>query len=118
MKTIKYLNTFAIGVPIILVLLAPINGEMLFYSMFSMVLTGALQTILAIAFWMKNRKNVFIGIYFLLSITFFLVFYAFNNFRLDDVFSPQFWILPILLALYLSFIIYTSKEESETNLPH
>ena len=118
MKAIKYLNTFAIGVPIILILLAPFDGEILFYSMFSMVLTGALQTILAIAFWIKNKNNFFIRIYFLLSIAFFLIFYVFNNFRLDDVFSFQFWAMPILLALYLSLIIYTWKEKSETNLPH
>lgn len=115
MKIIKFINTFAIGIPILLILLILVDNEMQLYAMFSMVLTGVIQTILAIALWIKKRENVLIGFYFLLSISFFLIFFAFNNFKLDDVFSFKFWALPLFLAIYLSILIYKSNDVATEN---
>lgn len=113
MKTIKIANSIAIGIPLLLFLLIPINEECLIFGMLSLILTGIAQTILALILWLKNIKNRFLIAYFAISILFFLSFLFIDNFNLDDIFSFRFWIVPGFLAVYLSVLIYQKKTLSE-----
>jgi hypothetical protein len=110
MKLLKIFNTIALGVPVFLACLAVFDEMFIFYAVLSLAFTGFLQTILAAVFWIKNKKNRLIPIYFAVSLLFFLYFFGYKSFDLLDGLEPVFWILPALLTLYLSFIIYTSKD--------
>ena len=113
MKTIKILNSIAIVIPLVLFLLMLFNQECLFYGMFSLILTGIIQTILALILWIKDMKNKFLMAYFAVSILFFLSFLFIDDLNLDDVFSVTFWIIPAFLAVYLSVLIYQKNTLSE-----
>lgn len=113
MKAIKILNSIAIGIPLLLFLLIPINEECLIFGMLSLILTGIAQTILAFILWLKDLKNRFLIVYFVVSILFFLSFFLITDLDLDDVFSFRFWIVPGFLAVYLSVLIYQKKTLSE-----
>ena len=115
MKIIKIANSIAISIPILLLLIGFIDNEFFLYSALSVAITGALQTLIALAFWIKNTKNKLIPFYFLFSLVFFFIFFFLDDFKLDAVFSISFWILPILLSFYLSFIIYSTKEKLPEN---
>jgi len=110
MKLLKIANILAIGTPIVLLLIGFIDYEYFFNAAISMIFTGATQTIIALILWIKYKKNKLIPYYFLFSILFFIIFFYFRNFNLDDVFSYPFWIAPILLCGYLTHIIYTIEK--------
>jgi hypothetical protein len=112
MKLIKIANSIAIGTPILLLLIAFLDSEFFLYAPISMIFTGAAQTLLALILWVKNRKSLLIPFYFLFSITFFLLFFLFRDFRLEDVFNYPFWILPIALCCYLTYIIHTIEKQN------
>jgi len=111
MKLIKIANILAIGTPIILLLIGFIDYEYFFNAAISMIFTGATQILLALFLWIKYKNNKLIPFYFLFSIAFFCIFFLFRNFNLEDVFNYPFWILPILLCGFLTYIIYTVDKQ-------
>jgi len=112
MKIIKIANVVAIGTPIVLFLIGFTDSDFFLYSPISMIFTGATQTIVALILWVKHKKNLLIPFYFLFSIAFFLLFFLFRDFNLEDVFNYPFWILPILLCIYLTCIIHSVETQN------
>lgn len=112
MKSIKIANSIAIATPFLLLFIGLLDGEFFLYAPISMIFTGAVQTLLALILWLKFKKNLLIPFYFLFSIAFFIIFFLFRDFRLDDVFNYPFWILPVLLCFYLTYIIHTIEKQN------
>lgn len=112
MKLIKLANGNAVLAPILLFLIGFFDSEFFIYAPISMILTGVIQTILALILWVQNKKNILISFYFLFSITFFLLFFLFRDFRIEDALNYPFWIMPIALCFYLTYIIHTIEKQN------
>ncbi|MEC4004526.1 hypothetical protein OX283_007645 [Flavobacterium sp. SUN052] len=115
MKSIKIANNIALGIPVFILLLGFADHGFFLLSIVSLTLTGIIQTIIALVFWRRNKENLFIKLYFVISIIFFLFTFVLYEFDLDDVFKWKFWFFPILSCLLLSYIIYTSNEVPSEN---
>lgn len=103
MKILKIMNTIAILLPIIIFGTYPIlKDDALFWSIYSTMLTGFLQVIIGLVIWIKDLKNTFIQLYLLGVILFFIGVSTTN--------SGIFWLMPPILCIYLSNIIYKRKK--------
>jgi hypothetical protein len=105
MKTLLYLNYFAVGLPIALTLLCLIDGELLMFSLLSTMITGALQVMVALALLFVNYRNVHLYIYFTITVIFFILWLGFNI---------EYWLytLPPVLAIYLTYIVISEYKKS------
>jgi len=112
MKSIKTANTIALGIPLFIALLGFADQGYFLFSIASLTITGIIQTVVAVAFWNKNRENVLIKLYFIISILFFLITFVCYEFDFEEVFKWKFWAFPILLCSLLSYLVYTSNEDS------
>lgn len=101
MKAIKTLNTIALCIPIFISLFAIFERGLLALALFSTMVTGSIQIILAFKYWQKNPKNIFIKIYFFIVAVFFF-FLCYSD-------GSWIWYLPPVLCLYLSLLIYTHE---------
>jgi hypothetical protein len=104
MKTLKVLNTIALGIPLVIGLLGFIDELFFIYALFSTVLTGLIQVIIAIYLAISRPKNNYIIAYFILMFAFFVGWLGFG-------FNTWIWFLPILLSIYLSILIYSTTSE-------
>lgn len=105
MKNLKILNTIAIGLPAIIALLAVTNEEILLAALAATIITGILQLIAGSIFWLKQPTNIHIKIYFAGVALFFISWYLTSN---SFVYI---YALPVILSLYLSFILYSTPNE-------
>lgn len=114
MKTIKYLNTFAIGLPFfILITYFIYKDNSIFWALYSTMVTGFIQVTLSIFLLIKNPKDKFI-LGYLASVVLFLLLWYFNDIFLYSTFLI--WTLiaiPPILAIYLSCIIYKQKKDTK-----
>ena len=115
MKTMKYLNTFAVVLPLILLVVGiSINdsaGNYIAYALYSTIITGFIQVVLGIILFIKEPKNKNIVIYLLIVFIFFLLWYFNVKFIYSDYLTYFLFPIPFLLATYLSIIIYTKKDK-------
>ena len=109
MKIIKYLNTFAIGLPIILGILSLVNEKYIATAMVSTILTGIIQVILGLLLLYYNPKNKYLQTYIVTVILFFLFWYYNVNIVYTELLSYILYPIPIILSIYLSFLIYKRK---------
>lgn len=98
---LKILNTVAIGIPIVLAFLGIFDEGMLMFALVSTMATGFIQVLVGLLFWIKEWKNWLIVMYLAGVIIFFIGFSATN--------SEIFLIMPPLLYIYLSILIYSHK---------
>lgn len=111
MKTIKYINTFAISLPFAILLAYPIFKEtVLFFSLYSTMLTGFLQIVLGLILLFNEPKNQQIISYLIAVILFFTLWYL--NVTLFDSNELTYFLfaIPPTLAVYLSVLIYKKNE--------
>ncbi|MEZ4839141.1 hypothetical protein [Flavobacterium sp.] len=101
MNYLKILNTVAIGIPIILALIGVFDESFLMMALVSTMATGFIQVIVGILFWIKEWENFFIILYLVGVILFFMGISLTN--------SDSFWIMPPILCIYLSLLVYTQK---------
>jgi hypothetical protein len=110
MKILKYINTFAIGLPILLLILGIIindaAGNWIGLALFSTILTGLIQVLLGLFLLIKNIKNKYLNIYIIAVILFFLLYYLNVNIFYSDIFYFFLYPIPLILATYFSLIIY------------
>ena len=109
MKIIKYLNTFAIGLPIILGFLSLINEKYIATALVSTILTGIIQVILGSLLLYYNPKNKCLQTYIVTIILFFLFWYYNVNIIYTEILTYILYPIPIILSIYLSFIIYKRR---------
>jgi hypothetical protein len=112
MKTIKQLNTFAIGLPFLILLTYPIaKDEAFINALVSTSITGFIQVILAVKMIFSEPRNTYLQIYTAGVILFFYIYlFNLNIYYINNI-GDVLFCLPLLLAIYLSVIIYkkTSK---------
>ena len=115
MKTIKFLNTIAVGTPIILATIGFIinnSSENYYgYALFSTILTGLIQTILGMILLFKFKDNIHYKIYFINVILFFALWIWSPIINKIDYFSYTLIYIPPILAIYLSILIYTTPKQ-------
>lgn len=106
MKNLKLANSISIAIPIILLIYGIFDGIGFYLSAYSMVITGLIQLIIGVIFWIKFKEDLNIKIYFTLVLLFFSTWYFNENiFYIDELTWPLIS-TPPLLAIYLSVIIY------------
>lgn len=107
MKVLKVLNTIALGIPIIFAVLSIINDDLLFISLMSTMATGAIQILVAFLYWYYFPKNIYIKVYFgFVTLFFFICYFPF--------FTIGFFFMPLLLAIFLSLIIYSTDSQKRS----
>lgn len=114
MKTIKFLNTLAIALPIILLLIGiGINdseGNYISYALYSTMITGAIQLLLGLIILINEPRNKYILLYFLVVIIFFALWYFNVKIICSDLLTFTLFPIPLLLAIYLSILIYKKEK--------
>ncbi len=107
MKYLKILNTLAIGIPIMILVTYPIFKDgALFWGLFSMMLTGLIQVIVGLILLLKDPRNCYFISYILIVILFFGLGYFNMNVYYSDFLTFLLFPIPLLLAIYLSILIY------------
>lgn len=107
MKALKVLNTIALAIPFIFMFLSIIDDGLLFIALVSTMATGAIQIVVAFLYLFRFPKSIYIKIYFGLVLLFFLSYYF-------SFFTTGFFFLPLLLAIFLSIIIYSTDSEKQS----
>ena len=114
MKILKFLNTIAIGLPIMLLLIGiGINdsaGNYISYALYTTMITGGIQLLLGLIILMKEPRNKYIIAYFLVVIAFFLLWYFNVKILYSDLLTFTLLPIPLLLAIYLSILIYKKEK--------
>lgn len=111
MKNLILVNTIAIAIPIIFLLYGFIDETGFYLFAYSMLITGFLQLIVGLIFWIKFKDNLNIKIYFTLALLFFSLWYFNENiFYIEELTWPLISTPPIL-AIYLSTIIYNKANK-------
>jgi hypothetical protein len=98
MKTIKIFNLIAIITPLTIAIAGIFNQDFLIWALLSTMFTGGLQVLIALALLTRFYANIKLWIY-LFGVVFFFVFFAIFE-------SNTLIILPPMLCIYLTFIIY------------
>lgn len=114
MKTIKYINTFAVLLSFFLGLLGLIlndsAGNYIVLALYSTMLTGFIQVILGLIMFLRNTKNQLIIIYLVSVILFFLFWYFNVSIFNSDLLTYVLFIIPACSAIYLTIVIYKTKK--------
>ena len=107
MKNIYKLNLVVVAIPIVLGLLGIVFNMLFFYALLSTMLTGFVQVIIGLKMLIDEPKDRKLQAYIGSVILFFLLWYfiANNNFHTDEIYYLILCI-PILLVIFLTYIIY------------
>ncbi|KAF2333234.1 hypothetical protein [Flavobacterium daemonense] len=107
MRTIKNINTFAIALPFIIFLSTCIFGEgAIIFALLSTMITGLLQVLLGIKMLVDNPKARNLQIYISAVVLFFGLWFVNKLTGYHDFLSYILVPIPLILAIYLSIIIY------------
>ena len=109
MKAIKHLNTFAIGLPILIGLFGLIHENYIGTALISTMLTGFIQVVLGLLLLYYNPKNKYLQVYIATVVIFFLLWYLNASLIYSEYLTFFLIPMPLLLALYLSIIIYKKE---------
>lgn len=110
MTTIKYLNTIAIGIPLILTILSIIDNGLIILAIYSTIISGVIQVLLGLIILIKEPRNKYIIIYFLVVIAFFSLWYFNVKIIYSDLLTFTLFPIPLILAIYLSILIYKKEK--------
>jgi apolipoprotein N-acyltransferase len=107
MKTIKYINTFAIGLPFLIIILAYpfLEQRALLFGLLSTMATGFIQFCIGVKMLFDNPRSKSLLGYILGVALFFFLWLLNENMSYNDM-SYYLFPIPLLLAIYLSIIIY------------
>lgn len=107
MKTIKNLNSFAIGLPLAIIITYPIFKEgALFFALLSTMVTGFIQFCLGLWLLFLEPNNSKFQIYLVAVFGFFTLWFI--NVQMDyfSIITYILFSVPPILAIYLSILIY------------
>lgn len=112
MKTIKYLNTFAVGLPIAILITYPIFKEgSLFFALLSTMVTGFIQVCLGLKLLFDEPKNSKFQIYIAAVFGFFSLWLFNVQIGYEDIISYILISIPVILAIYISILIYKTPNK-------
>ncbi|CAM4014695.1 MULTISPECIES: hypothetical protein [Flavobacterium] len=109
MKTIQYWNTFAIGLPIMFLCLSIFNVEAIAMAVASLMLTGLIQVIIGLSMLFNNPENKQLRIYAGSVGLFFTMWIINAGLGYFAILTYILFPIPIVLAIYLSVIVYNTK---------
>jgi uncharacterized membrane protein len=111
MNKYKILNTIALAIPFLIGLVALFEMQYITFAIMSTMITGFIQVLLGIAMLISNRKNKKIQFYLITVFVFFLLWYLNTEIRFgyNDYLTTILFPIPLILAIYLSTIIYKTK---------
>lgn len=111
MKSIRILNIIAIAIPFAVAFFAIFEPGIILLAMMATMLTGLLQIIAGICFWVKNPGDNRIKLYFSGVVLFFIGLYFFFESGYNEwIFLAPF---PVALCIYLTFIFYNEAPKTE-----
>uniref|UniRef100_UPI00404A0A5D hypothetical protein n=1 Tax=Gelidibacter sp. TaxID=2018083 RepID=UPI00404A0A5D len=107
MKNIYRLNLVVVGIPIVFSLFGLINTDFIFYALLSTMLTGFVQAIIGLKMLIDEPKDKKLQLYIKSVLIFFLLWFIIGN---SNIISHEIdyliAVIPILLAIFLTYIIY------------
>ena len=106
MKILKHINTIAIIIPFILLLIATIEEIFIYIAAYSTMLTGLIQVLLGLFLLYKHPKNKHLRIYIIAVILFFLLWFINAQINYLNIITFILFPIPLILATYFSLIIY------------
>jgi hypothetical protein len=107
MKTIKNLNTFAVGLPIAILITYPFFKEgSLLFALLSTMVTGFIQFCLGLILLFETPNNSKFQIYIASVLVFFVLWFITAQTGYEKITSYILISIPVLLAIYLSILIY------------
>lgn len=110
MRVIKYINTFAISLPFLVAFAYVKYGfDAIIVSLYSTMVTGFIQVVLGIILFIHNPVNKFIQAYSSAVLLFFALWYFNVCFYYLDFLTSFLVPTPLILAIYLSILIYRRK---------
>lgn len=110
MKNINYLNYFFVGIPILLCLVGLMDETYLFFGLLFTMLTGLFQVVIGIKMLKDEPNNIYLKIYTLTVILFFATFFIISKISLSNWTNYILIPIPLILAIYLSIIIYKKSK--------
>jgi hypothetical protein len=112
MKNANKLNLAVVGLPIILALFGIVETSFLFFALISTILTGFVQVIIGLAMLIDEPMNKKLQVYIFSVIIFFFLWFGISNSKIiSDKIYYLLFVIPILLAMFLSYIIYKKSIE-------
>lgn len=118
MRVLKVLNTIAIGLPSLLLALEFLSnnskGDYIAYALFSTIMTGFIQVVLALYLLYNDKNNTRLQIYIIGVLIFFTLWFLNVKFLSNDILTYILIPTPLFLAIFLSIIIYSSDDEKQS----
>ena len=110
MKTIKNLNTFAVGLPLVILITYPFFKEgSLLFALLSTIVTGFIQFCLGLKLIFEMPDDSKFQIYIVGVFAFFTLWFINNVIDYNDVLTYILFPIPLILAIYLSVLIYKKE---------
>ena len=109
MKNLFKLNLFFVGIPIILCLFGLINENYYYLGLISTILTGIFQVVISIKMIQDEPNDKNIKIYLAGVILFFFTLFIVSKIDFSDSLKYILLLIPPILAIYLSIIIYKKQ---------
>ncbi|MBF4517724.1 hypothetical protein IRZ71_15270 [Flavobacterium sp. ANB] len=107
MKTIKNTNTFALALPLAILLTYPFIQEgALIFSLLSTIITGFLQFSIGVKMLVDSPKNKDLQKYMAGVVLFFILWLTSFEINYNDLLSYAWFAMPPILAIYLTLIIH------------
>jgi hypothetical protein len=114
MKTFKILNHIAIGTPLALAFAGIFNYLLIIWAIWSLVLTGAIQVLIGLCLLYRNPNDKLIISYIIGVVTFFGLWHLNVNIAYSEILSYCLFATPLILCIYLSYIVYSKKNLYES----
>ena len=120
MKLINYFNYFLVGLPALgFIIVYPISQEPAkAILLVSSIIIGILHIIIATAMIISEPRDLHLKIYFSLVILFVCLSLIYFNIGYENILDYFLIIMPPVLAIYLSVIIYKKAQNENTNKPN
>ena len=116
MKNINYLNYFAVGLPISILITYPLFKEgAIIFALLSTILTGLIQFILGIKMLIDEPKNKNLKTYIILVLSYFVLWFINSITGYNNILNYFLFAFPPILAIYLSVIIYKKAHNENAN---
>lgn len=110
MKALKNMNTLALAIPFAIAITFPIFKEgALIFALLSTMITGFIQVCIGIKMLIDNPKEKNIQFYISGVIVFFGVWFVNHLIGYNDFLNYILLPIPLILAIYLSLLIYKKQ---------
>ncbi len=96
MKQLIISNWIAVGIPVLLAFFGFIVPETWILALLSTILTGFIQLVISIVLFSRNKSGTFLTVYYAGVALFFAL----------CAFFPLIWLLPPLLAFYMTWMLH------------